>query len=396
MTTAFASALLVLCCATWASTAAGAAVAVQIVDPSLEMTLEGEVEDMVWVGAKKDTVFVLTTHGKLYRSSDSGKHWVDEEPKLRSAVPYRHRTRDPIHLARIEVSQADRSHLVFVGTKDAHWSTLNSGSSYIAMGSNLLLHEMKMHPTSAGLILASTMSDKCHAPAGDPSTFCFKNLWLTHDGGVHWKFLTSYIVQFDWVHNLAKEQARGMPVDAIFASEFQTKVGAQRFGYWDADIAFVLSTDHFRSKRVLVPHGNRFLFTPKFLFVARVDARRPTEVSLSISRDAGRTWETADLPFALNQHSYTILDTSEDTGACVQSSSASRRCHFFSFPRHSCLAPLHQWRSVSSARPRPSLRASRRDCFPVHFHFRAPLRVSSLPLTRTGVPVPVPLSLSPR
>ena len=289
---------------------------VQIVDPSLEMTLDGEVDDMVWVGAKKATVFVLTTLGRLYRSTDSGKHWVDEEPKLRAAMAYGARSaagKAPLRVVRIEVSAADRSHLVFVGASNAHWSTQSAGGSYIAMGGSLLLHEMKMHPTTAGLILSSTMSDKCHNVESDPSGFCFKNLWLTHDSGAHWKFLTSYVVQFDWVHNLEKYQAHGMPVDAIFATEYQTKTGAQRFGYWDADISMVLSTNHFRSKTVLVRHGNRFLFTPKYLFVAKVNPQRPTEVTLEISSDAGRHWETADLPFVMNQHSYTILDTSEDS-----------------------------------------------------------------------------------
>ena len=48
--------------------------------------------------------------------------------------------------------------------------------------------------------------------------------------------------------------------------------GNQRFGYWDKNIDFVRTDDFFKTPaKVLVKHGNRFLFTKKFLFVAQVN-----------------------------------------------------------------------------------------------------------------------------
>ena len=57
------------------------------------------------------------------------------------------------------------------------------------------------------------------------------------------EILSSYVVQFDWAHNLQRGQADTLPAHSIFATEFNAKAGNQRFGYWDADISlFALMT----------------------------------------------------------------------------------------------------------------------------------------------------------
>ena len=80
------------------------------------------------------------------------------------------------------------------------------------------------------------------------------------------------MVQADWVHNLKGSQASGQPKWGIFATVHTAKKGEQRFGYWNANVALVRSDDHFETQKVLVKGGNRFLFTSKFMFVARQNA----------------------------------------------------------------------------------------------------------------------------
>lgn len=229
-----------------------------------------------------------------------------------------------------------------MGVGEVHWTTVDGGKSYRLVNPKMQLHEVrarasppavcmptmsllrsrltrhppappqvKLHPTNPDLLLASSMSAKCSR--SDSQGFCYKNLFVSKDFGQTWKFLTFYVVQFDWAHSLKGEQANGLPFDSIFATLFNTKTGNQRFGYWDRDIDFVRSDDLFQTQTVLVKRGNRFLFTTKYLFVAQVSAEKDSEVKLAISADGGRHFEHADLPYKLNQHSYTILDTSEDT-----------------------------------------------------------------------------------
>ena len=42
-----------------------------------EFIMEGEVEDIQWVGRGRRSVLVLTTASNLYRSSDEGKTWLN-------------------------------------------------------------------------------------------------------------------------------------------------------------------------------------------------------------------------------------------------------------------------------------------------------------------------------
>ena len=213
----------------------------------------------------------------------------------------------------MELSGADKNRLVFLSDGRVHWATSDAGRTYKQITDTYRFHEVKLHPKDGNMMLTCVLSDKCHDSS--ESGYCYKKLYVSKDFGKSWKFLTDYIVQFDWAHNLQRGQADKLPKVSVMASEFKSKRGDQRFGYWDRNIDFVISNDLWESKpRVLVPRGNRFLFTSKFLFVAKVHHSIDNRVSLQISSNGGKTWSTAALPFGeLHQHSYTILDTSEDS-----------------------------------------------------------------------------------
>lgn len=71
-----------------------------------------------------------------------------------------------------------------------------------------------------------------------------------------------------------------------------------------------------------MPRGNRFLFTEKYLIVAQVNpassanyyagAENGGTVTLQMSSDGGRKFMAAELEYPMTQHSYTILDTSNE------------------------------------------------------------------------------------
>jgi hypothetical protein len=279
-----------------------------------EFIMEGEVEDIQWVGSNKRSVLVLTTASNLYRSGDEGKTWrnvIDSLPAL-SFKGAPSGTNTVRKVKKLVVSSVDANLVFIVGQGTSHWVTKDAGRTFVAVNSVVKFHDVVMHPADKTRILASSMAAKCHDAKANG--LCYKSVYATEDFGASWIKVTDYVVQFDWAHNLGSHQADSLPPTAMFATVFNKKVGNQKFGHWDKDIDFVRSDDFFKSKpTVLVPHGNRFLFTKKFLFVAQVSPLHDTEVELQMSSDGARTFLRGTLPYRIKQHSYTILDTSEDT-----------------------------------------------------------------------------------
>lgn len=140
-----------------------------------------------------------------------------------------------------------------------------------------------------------------------------------------WEPILEYVVQFDWsmpiVDDTADAAYSSRASDSlIYATAHDRTSGSQQFGVWSRDIHLYASRDFFRTRTVLVPHGNRFLFGDfAYLFVEALDTASDSHeaVRLHIARDNSTTdlpvFHTAQLPghLHLTERSYTILDTSE-------------------------------------------------------------------------------------
>ncbi len=81
----------------------------------------------------------------------------------------------------------------------------------------------------------------------------------------------------------------------------------QKFGYWDRDIDFFVTSNFFATSTLLVRRGNRFLFTSKYIFIAQVHEHYDNQVNLIITRDGGASFHNADLPFQMMQHSCVVV-----------------------------------------------------------------------------------------
>jgi hypothetical protein len=55
------------------------------------------------------------------------------------------------------------------------------------------------------MMLASAMDPACLTEDGD----CQRNLHLSEDGGVTFRLIHSYVVQFAWAHSLSEKQKEG-------------------------------------------------------------------------------------------------------------------------------------------------------------------------------------------
>lgn len=169
-----------------------------------------------------------------------------------------------------------------------------------------------MHPTEPEWMLASRLTDGCKRTDRQE---CNMEVYLTQDLGKTWKLLQRYVAQFEWAPSADGVLKPGMSKQSIFMVTYDMKSGNQPFGVWSAKAQFSRSDDLWKTKYMLLPRGNRFLFLDKFIFVAVVNKHHETQVNLYVSSEGGRIFKKARLPFQLTEHSYTILDTSEGAPA---------------------------------------------------------------------------------
>jgi len=201
--------------------------------------------------------------------------------------------------------------VLFLGENGLHVMSRDHGRTYTPIYHAERLSDFKLHPRKAGWMLASTLTRRCYT--ADADGLCFKNLMLSQDHGETWRAVQEYVVQYDWALNMKShtgEYAEAAILAAVHRAEQRVGVH-QEFGKWDPRVDFVLSTNHFETHTVLVQRGNRFLFTERYLAVAQVGADG-LHVTLQLSADGGHKFTPAELEYPMTQHSYTILDTSND------------------------------------------------------------------------------------
>jgi len=303
---------------------------------SQEHALDGPVEDIQW--ADLQNVFVITRMGTLYHSDNGGRTFVNQMSRIPDGMH---------HVSSMYISEHDPHRILFTGRNKQNFHTLDMGSTFIPCP-QIDIQDVRLHPTQKDWLLASAMAPGCnaeHEAAGEDAQ-CYKILYLSKDFGLTWSSILTYVVQFDWslpsgdMSGGATTEAHRPSDEIIYVTAHEQAIGNQVFGVWDKQIHFYSSKDFFQSKRVLVPHGNRFLFGEYgFIFVAAVDPTEESRVSLQIARTtlphhlAGHQYHvrgagpyisvsgnpeklkfhTAMLPpnIHLTEHSYTILDTSE-------------------------------------------------------------------------------------
>eukprot|EP00743_Colponemidia_sp_Colp-15_P002319 GILK01002514.1.p1 GENE.GILK01002514.1~~GILK01002514.1.p1 ORF type:complete len:898 (+),score=135.65 GILK01002514.1:39-2696(+) len=277
--------------------------------------IDSPVDDIKWVGAKSETVFVKTKSGSLYRSDDFGRAWVPLLSVLQATGSLVSGHDEVGVVSKLVVSPGEQDLIVAIGTKNHHWISNDRGKSWRALNEGRALHEIMIHPLQSRWALASSWTPDCTNESEEG--YCVKELYMTKNLAEKkplWEKISDYVVQFSWAKQVDNPfwDAPEIPVERIIVSRFSDAEGKQKVGGWHQDVDTVFSDDFFKSApRLLMPRGNKFLFSNNFMFVAQVDAKKKTEVHLMVSNDLGRTFKEAMLPFKLSQHSYTILDTSE-------------------------------------------------------------------------------------
>jgi len=282
--------------------------------------LHGEVLDMQWVGKDKNVVLVLTEDAILHRSPDYGKTFEDQMVKIQLVATQHQKSITGVRY--MIVSPADRNYCIFVGNDNTHFVTKDAGATYTMVNSLVPFEDIKLHPKDPMALLAA--EDTC---ATKKNTDCFRKLWMSKDFGQEWVFLADRVQQFDWYMSIPETirptswiggSKNSFHRHQIIATIFRTnKQGHQNLDTWDTDIDFVITNDNFKTKNVLVPHGNRFLIMKNRFFVARSLPKTLQEkggVGLMVMLPILGIFSPVAMPKvseALSHHGFTVVDTSE-------------------------------------------------------------------------------------
>ncbi|CEL94476.1 unnamed protein product, partial [Vitrella brassicaformis CCMP3155] len=280
-----------------------------------EVSVDSAVEDIQWGGADHSVVFLKTTKGRLYRSTDSGKQWNDITNSLVLSETEPGAPATAITVDSMLLNPVDKNIVLVVGTKHSHFISNDAGRTWRRLKQRVPIHSWQFHPTQPHWALLSAWSDQCHTAsepaktaAGGAATdkACNHMLYVTKDLGVQFHLVSSYVVQFSWGDVKHNQQ------NWIYFTHHRTKEGGQpKYGGWTKNVDFAVTEDFGRSHRVLMHHGNKFLVSNGYTFVAKSEDEAKQTVALMVSTDGGKTFEKAKLPFELSEKSYTVLDTSE-------------------------------------------------------------------------------------
>ncbi|EEQ99784.1 sortilin, putative [Perkinsus marinus ATCC 50983] len=286
-----------------ASSASDPKVAIQ------DMSPDSPIADIVYLGEKQEVILFRTENGHVYRSPDSGLSWQ----KITDGLGQKSITRttgvnempaDSDRIKLIEPHPSDNKVVLLVGVKHVHYLSEDSGKSWRFIKHHGL-HTYLFHPTDPKSALVSSWSKSCdlHTHERDPNNACQHALYRTSDGGKTFSIVASYVVQFSW------GSTKFGSANRIYFTHHKKKSGDQPHLHgWFSDIDFACTDDNGQSVNTLIPGGNKFVMTKDYLFVAEAEEVSGNTVRLEVSANGAKSFATARIPVALEQHSYTILD----------------------------------------------------------------------------------------
>ncbi|KAL8429508.1 hypothetical protein ACSSS7_006552 [Eimeria intestinalis] len=269
-----------------------------------EVSFDSHIEDLQWCGDDHRTILLKTRKGRLYRSKDGGKTWMEITDLLKTDDSG---SGTAIAVDSIMISPVNKSIIVIVGTHRNHFVSEDAGVTFRKIKYTSTIHNFHFHPTRASYALLSTWTDPCYSKTGSRrGEECNHQLYYTADLGRTFQLVGEYVVQFSW-----GDKKIGVE-DNIYFTQHRGKSGDQpRYGGWSKNVDLMVTKDFGRSVNRLVYRGNKFLLSNGYFFVAKVrDAVKQT-VTLLVSTDGGTTFAAAKLPVEIEEKSYTVLDTSE-------------------------------------------------------------------------------------
>lgn len=300
-----------------------------------EVVFDSAVSDMQWLGEDHRTVLVQTLKGRLYRSTNGGEQWNDITDNLKAPSSSSSLGSGQGFVVRqLAKSPNDNDVILVQGQERRNYISVNRGETWRRVRQKAAIHTFLFHKTRPKWALMSTWTSTCQEgfkvktdTRGRRSEYrsdskgdkdkdkddeeddggpCEHQLYLTKDLGRTFTLVTSYVVQFSWGDPSHDQQ------DRIYFTHFKNKKGDQPKLYsWTDNVDFSWTDDAGVRIHQALKHGNKFMISNSFIFVAKLKDKAAQTVALMASADGGETFRAAQLPENLDEKSYTVLDTSE-------------------------------------------------------------------------------------
>jgi len=275
-------------------------------------TFDSSPNDLVWCGQNNEYVFVITNKNTVYKSSDKGMNWIKLSETFSNVAKdeLSNNQKEEGLVTQIIKSPADKTLLIFLGTKGINWIGENCANNIYVLNHGRRIQEFIFHPTERNWGLASALTS-CEDFPKEPCKI-YKAIFVTFDLGQNWKPIKSYVVQFNW-GIVEKEQIdKGVPKERILLTYEPRGTGHQQDLGWNYKVDLVYSDDFFKTTILLVSKGNKFLLTNHYLFVATVSDQETQEVFLLGSKSTHFKYDFQLIETNLKtlyEHSYTFLDS---------------------------------------------------------------------------------------
>lgn len=275
-----------------------------------EINFDSAVDDVQWCGNNHSTVLVKTVKGKLYRSSDGGKIWTNITSNLSESFNNKNdntsgHTPETTAVDLIMVNPINKNIVLVIGAQNSHYISEDAGETFKLINYKNKINFWQFHNKKAHWALVSSWTASCFS-TDNTSGECMQTLSLTQDLGANFQLIDIYVVQFNWGDVSSHSE------DTIYYTRHRNRNGhQQRFSGWSKDVDFVSTNNFGKDVEVLVKHGNKFLISNGYIFVAKLNDVIKQTVNMMVSTDGGKTFNKANLPKDIHEKSYTILDTSE-------------------------------------------------------------------------------------
>lgn len=276
------------------------------------LDLDSPVVDVLFCGPENDITLTLTQKHSVYRSENKGFSWRLLQNILeREGMVHAEDAKGMGQVTKLMQSPVDKRLIVMLGSKGINWFSDDCGKSVWALNYGRPIYDFQFHPVRRDWGLAASWTT-CTDLENEPCEL-YKQLYYTTNLK-DWEFITDYVVQFAWAQTGLDADIQGrIPKERIYVTYIPNASGHQYLKGWSSKVDFVRSDDFFKSRTVLVPRGNKFIVSSRYVLVAQVMEDDTSEVQLLVSNERNfEVFYKAELPMKrLTDHSYTLLDTSE-------------------------------------------------------------------------------------
>ena len=308
---------------------------------------DSSIYKIIWCGENQNNIIIHTELKSVYRSLNKGNSW-SKMNNMFSQIASKEMTKDQNSIGfitKIIENPSNNNILYFLGSNGFIWVTDNCGSTISVLNLNRPISDLIPHPTEADWLLATAFT-LCSDFEFEPCKI-YKEVYISFNQGNDWEIVTDYVEQVDWAINeynnfkalklrgntdtsnilsekLKKnektEEIKDIPKERIYITHNQRGKGTQKSEGWNYKIDFVYSDDFFKTTKIGVHKGNKFLLSKSYIYVAQLIDQEVQEVYLQVANNRELNLNFQPIILSENEktyssylqsHSFSFLETTD-------------------------------------------------------------------------------------